>query len=142
MLPLSDSVMWLIAGLVLAGAEIFVGTFYLLVMGIACLLSAACAWMGLSTEWQFSVFAVALLVGGVAVKSLRKSTENPDADHLQNPDVGQMVTVEEWNADGTALVTYRGAQWMATAQAGEERKPGLYLIVEVAGARLVVKSAQ
>lgn len=139
-MEISSAVLWLIAGLVLAGAEIFVGTFYFLVMGVACLGAALTAWLDMSTAWQLSVFAVLVLAGGVAVRYLRDPKSAKEADALQNPDVGQHVTIKAWNADGTATVTYRGAQWTAVAVSGTACQPGVFEIAEVSGARLVVKN--
>lgn len=139
-MELSALWVWLVAGLVLAGAEILVGTFWLLVAGIACLLAAACAWAGISTAWQFSVFAVALIAGGILVRCLSRVTNHDDeASALQNADVGQIVMVFEWLEDGTARVDYRGTQWTAVAAAGQTPQAGRWRIVEVAGSRLVVE---
>lgn len=139
-MEISVAVMWLIAGLVLAGAEIFVGTFYFLVMGCACLGAALMAWLNFSLAWQFCVFAVLVLVGGVAVRYLREPKSAKESESLQNPDVGQHVTVKSWAADGTTTVNYRGAQWTATLQDGSLSRPGIFEIVRVEGARLVLKN--
>lgn len=138
-MEISSAVLWLIAGLVLAGSEIFVGTFYFLVMGVACLGAALTAWLNMSAAWQFCVFAVLVLVGGVAVRYLREPKSAKEADALQNLDVGQRVAIQAWNDDGTATVTYRGAQWTAVAVSGTVCQPGVFEIAEVSGARLVVK---
>ena len=53
-----------------------------------------------------------------------------------------MVVVHEWRADGTALVDYRGASWVATVASGEPRQTGNYLIKSVQGARLVLKKTE
>ena len=42
-------------------------------------------------------------------------------------------------ADGTATVMYRGAQWTARAEGVDSPAPGLWRIVRVEGARLVVE---
>ena len=131
---------WLVAGVVLAGAEILVGSFWLLVAGAACLLAAACAWSGFSAAWQFSVFAVALIAGGMLVRRLRCAGDRSgEAEALQHADVGQIVTVVRWLEDGTARVNYRGTQWTAVAAAGQTPEPGRWRIAEVAGSRLVVE---
>lgn len=137
----SSAVMWLVAGLVLAAAEIFVGTFYLLVMGVACIAAALVAWGDMTTAWQLSVFAVALLIGGVAVRYLKSGKSQKESEMLQNPDVGQRVTVSTWKSDKTAEVHYRGAQWTAVAVPEAVCEPGQFEIVEVQGARLVLKNA-
>lgn len=143
---ISATLLWLVAGLALGAAEILVGTFYLLVVAVSALLAAAAAWMGLSAGWQFSIFAVAIIAGGLVVRSYRgrMSAADHEADMLQNADRGQRVEVREWSADGTALVDYRGAQWRVRLAADvppEARAPGFFEIVLVDGAALVVRPA-
>jgi len=129
--------MWLIAGLVLCGAEMLVGTFYLLVLGAACLAAAGCAWLGLVVGWQCLAFAVVAVIGGLVVRHLR-GQQNDESDAIQNLDVGHSVRVQEWLEDGTALVQYRGTQWTAVAENGQQTVPGVYRIARVEGSRLVL----
>ncbi|MFC6520803.1 NfeD family protein [Undibacterium arcticum] len=51
------------------------------------------------------------------------------------------VTVDNWNVDDTARVMYRGAQWDVDLAAGERPVPGVYIIKEVQGSRLIVRRA-
>ena len=60
---------------------------------------------------------------------------NPDV----NLDIGESVHVDAWNADGTATVRYRGAQWTVVSRAGSTLSPGEYKVAEVVGSRLVVE---
>ncbi len=129
--------LWLIAGLVLCGAEMLVGTFYLLVLGAACLAAAGSAWLGLALGWQCLAFAVIAVIGGIVVRHLRLQ-QNDQSHALQNLDVGQTVQVDAWRQDGTAVVQYRGTQWTAVAQDGASKEPGMYRIVRVEGSRLVL----
>lgn len=138
-MDISAQWIWLVTGLILAGAEIFVGTFWLLVLGVGCLLAAALAWIGMPAAWQFSIFAAAVIVGGLLVHKLAGKARSEESDVLQHPDVGQSVTVAAWNEDRTAQVTYRGTQWTATAVAGSALQPGRWTIAQVQGARLVLK---
>ena len=62
---------WLIAGLILCGAEMLVGTFYLLVLGVSCLAAAGCAWLGLVVGWQCLAFAAVAVTGGLFVRHLK-----------------------------------------------------------------------
>ncbi|MBQ9240993.1 MAG: NfeD family protein [Duodenibacillus sp.] len=129
--------MWLIAGLILCGAEMLVGTFYLLVLGAACLAAAGCAWLGLVVGWQCLAFAAVAVIGGLVVRHLR-GQQNDESHAIQNLDVGQSVRVQAWNEDGTALVQYRGTQWTAVADEGVATTVGVYRIVRVEGSRLVL----
>ncbi len=45
------------------------------------------------------------------------------ADRNVNLDVGETVSIDQWNADGTASVKYRGAQWTAIHRPGRCRAP-------------------
>ena len=137
-MEISPVVCWLVAGLLLVGVDMLLGTFYLLVMGLAAGCGALAAWVGLSAGWQFSVFAAATIVGSLIVSRIR-SRRQGESEALQNPDVGHTVSVESWNADGTATVMYRGAQWTARAEGVDSPAPGLWRIVRVEGARLVVE---
>ena len=138
----SPEVLWLVVGLILGAAEILVGTFYLLVAAVACLLAAAAAWAELSAAWQLSAFAAAMIVGGLLVRRLKLAGESAEheADALQNADVGQRVSVQKWESDGSAFVDYRGAQWRVVTEPGEPGKVGIYEIVRVDGSRLVVRA--
>lgn len=141
---ISATLLWVVAGLVLGAAEILVGTFYLLVVAVSALLAAAAAWAGATVGWQFTVFAVAMIAGGLAVRRLRlrQGAADHEADSLQNPDRGQRVEVKTWDADGTALVNYRGAQWRVRLADGIDasaRTPGRFEIVSVDGAALIVR---
>ena len=138
-MEVSPIVCWIVAGLVLAGGDILLGTFYLLVMGAACLIAAAAAWGGMTLGWQFSIFAAATILGGLAVQRLR-SRKADESEALQHPDVGQSVSVLQWREDGTAFVSYRGARWSASpVRPGDAGAKGGWKIVRVEGSRLVIE---
>ncbi|HBZ58915.1 MAG TPA: hypothetical protein DEO49_07205 [Sutterella sp.] len=128
---------WLIAGLILCGAEMLVGTFYLLVLGVSCLAAAGCAWLGLVVGWQCLAFAAVAVTGGLFVRHL-KGQHNDESQAIQNLDVGHSVRVDAWNEDGTAFVQYRGTQWTAIADETVVKAPGVFRIARVEGARLVL----
>ena len=98
------------------------------------------AWADLTLGWQFSVFAVATIVGSLIVQRFR-SANSSESDALQQPDVGQTVTVKKWNDDGTAQVSYRGALWTAYTEQQSERSVGVWRIVRVEGTRLLIEPA-
>jgi hypothetical protein len=53
------------------------------------------------------------------------------------------VQVDEWNADGTAHVKYRGALVDRHPAPGQRAEPGAYRIVaELVGNRLMVKKPE
>jgi membrane protein implicated in regulation of membrane protease activity len=57
---------------------------------------------------------------------------------LRRLDVGQPVHVENWNADGTARVAYRGTQWTAELAAPDTPRARTMYIVAMRGSILVV----
>jgi membrane protein implicated in regulation of membrane protease activity len=136
----NSTLWWLLAGAAVV-LELLSGTVYLLLIGIAFAAAAIAAYLGLNLTAQLLVAAVA----GVALvlawsryrsRSRRQSSQaNPDL----NLDVGEILQVNAWDADGTALVHYRGAQWTAIARPGSTPTPGLHRIAEITGNRLVLE---
>lgn len=131
---------WLMTGAAVV-AELLTGTFYLLMLAIGLAAGALAAHLGVRMEAQL---VVAALVGGGAVVVcylLRRRTPGaqPAARNRDvNLDVGETVQVDTWDADGTAQVRYRGAQWTVLLRPGSAAAPGLYRVAEVVGSRLLV----
>lgn len=140
-MTISSAVIWLIAGLLLLGAEMLTGGFYFLVFGLSCFVSALLAWLDLSVPVQGIAAGVMILAGSCCVFYLKRRCTHKEADSLNNMDAGQLVTVSKVKADGTATVNYRGTMWQAYARTGELR-PGLWQIVAVNGPRLMLQPAQ
>lgn len=53
---------WVILGLILMIGEVFTTDFSLSCIGIACLVSALCSWIGLNIYWQIAIGAVTIFV--------------------------------------------------------------------------------
>ena len=138
---MADSTIWwlLTGGAVVI--ELITGTFYLLMLAIGLAAAALAAHLGVSQTVQIVVAAV---VGGGSVwawhlKRLKNPSEPPaQANANVNLDIGESVQVDAWNADGTATVRYRGAQWTVIQRAGRTPSTGEHRVVEVVGSRLVV----
>ena len=137
-----SSIWWLLAGAAVA-VELMTGTFYLLMLAAGLAAGAIAAYLGLAAIGQLLVAAA---VGGGAVaawhwhrsKGLRpiSASANPDV-HL---DIGEPVHVVRWNADGTASVHFRGAQWTAVAaDPGDAAAGGNFRIKALLGNRLVIE---
>lgn len=135
--------MWIWFGLAAVAliGEVASGTFYLLLVALGLAAGGAAAWFDAGFEWQLVACAVVALVGlfvlrrtGVLKKREVDAKSNADV-HL---DIGQTVEVESWTDAGIARVWYRGAHWQAELAAGQPREPGLYMISEVRGPRLVL----
>ena len=139
---MADSVYWWSAAGIAVAVELATGTFYLLMVAVGLAAGAIAAHTGASQPLQFAVAAV---IGGAAVTALRmqkrrappavSSHANPDV----NPDIGETVNVEHWQADGTASVRYRGANWTVVAAPGTKHVHGVHRVREVVGTRLVVE---
>lgn len=131
---------WLLAGTAIV-IELVTGTFYLLMLALGFAAAALAALLGASTTAQI-LFASA--VGGGAVIILHRirsknpkslpASANPDV----NMDIGETVQVDTWQADGTAQVHYRGAQWTVMHRPGNLPSSGPHRVAEVVGNRLLV----
>lgn len=140
---MSEATMWWIVAGVLIGLELATGTFYLLMLAFGLAAAALAASLGASHTVQFTVAAV---VGGGAVtlwhfirssRTANPSRSNPDV----NLDIGNLVHVSHWRADGTARVHHRGAPWDARFEGAEGAaalQPGDYVIRAIDGATLVL----
>jgi membrane protein implicated in regulation of membrane protease activity len=140
---MADWINWLVAAGVLVVLELFSGTFYLLMIAIGLGFGALAALAGVSVPFQTIVAAV---VGVIATLLLHRSRlgrparTNPARDPNVNLDIGQRITVDQWN-DGKARVMYRGALWDVELGHGDHPQAGDFKIVEVQGSRLIVSPA-
>jgi membrane protein implicated in regulation of membrane protease activity len=103
---------WAVLGLVLIVVELLTGTFYLLVLGIACFGAAAVAFFGAGFPLQVILAAVVAAVGVYVVHAYRARNA---ARQMAPVDRGQPARFERWidRAQGLARVQYRGASWDA-----------------------------
>ncbi|HEY6774037.1 MAG TPA: NfeD family protein [Oxalicibacterium sp.] len=143
---MADWMIWFAAACVLVILEMATGTFYLLMIAFGAAAGGIAAFVGLHGAAQCVIAAV---VAAVATAALRRSklgrSERVDAarDPAINLDIGQALEVGEWRiADGSgqaiARVMYRGALWDAELAPGGTAVPGLFIIREVRGNRLLL----
>src|SRR4051812_18352061 len=136
-----STIWWLLAGTAVA-VELVTGTFYLLMLAIGLAAGAVAAHAGGPVAAQL---VTAALIGGGAVTAwhLQRRRRPPEpaasANRDVNQDIGETVQVDTWNADGTASVKYRGANWTVIAAPGGARATGAHRVREVVGNRLVVE---
>lgn len=136
-----NAVHWLAIGLVLIAIEMAVGTFDLLWIGAAALLTAL-VYAGVlplpeaMTSWQgqlvtFSVLATALVIlGRTAFNGLRKpSTTHPSLNQRANSLVGQRAQVATAFAAGSGRVKVGDTTWSAESENGEDFAPGDTVVV-------------
>jgi len=119
---------WLLAGFGLVIIELLTGTFYLLMLGVACFGGAIVAYSGRGYETQIIVAAILAAAGcyGVHIYRAKNSKEQ-----MASVDAGQPANFENWvdEGGGLARVRYRGASWDAhvDGQGGLEAGALLYV---------------
>jgi len=128
--------MWWIAAMLLIGAELLTGTFYLLAVGIAVALGGVAAWLGAGFPLQFAIAGVLGVALTIVAHRWRLSRATPPLQ--PSLDVGQSVHVETWNPDGTARVAYRGSTWDAELAARDVPRAETMYIVATRGSVLVL----
>ena len=129
--------LWWIAAAILVGVEMMTGTFYLLIVALACVAAGFAAFVGLEPGWQWGVAAIVEVAGTLAVNRWKKKyASQPKLSN--NLDVGQRVSVLEWRDDGTARVAYRGTQWDAVLDSAATPRREQMMIVDMRGAQLVL----
>lgn len=123
---MDDYWLWWILAAVTIAAELMLGTFYLLAVGIAFAIGGIAALMGASLTVQLAVSGVLAVVLTMVAHRWRLSRVVPQEPPL---DVGQSVRVLGWKDDNSARVSYRGTQWDAElARAGESRAETMYIV--------------
>ena len=127
---------WWALAVVLVGAELFTGTFYLLAVGGAFALGGAAAWLGGSTPVQLLIGGVFGVAGTIAAHQWRKLHAMPAPQAAL--DVGQEVQVLAWHDNGTARVNYRGTQWDAEVAASSAARAQTMYIVATRGSTLII----
>jgi membrane protein implicated in regulation of membrane protease activity len=135
-----STVWWLLAGAAVA-VELLTGTFYLLMLALGMAGAAIAAQTGAGTVTQLLVAAI---VGGGAVvvwhqiRKKRPSDPSARSQRSVNLDVGETVQIDSWEANGTASVKYRGANWTAIHRPGVSPSAGAHRVSELVGNRLLV----
>jgi len=134
------TIWWVLAGILVA-VELGTGTFYLLMIAVGLAAGALAAHLGLSISAQV---ATAAIVGGGATalwhwRRYRNPRSEPASSNRDvNLDVGAHVLVQEWAADRTTRVTYRGSGWPARLAPGATPMIGQHEVVAVEGNWLVL----
>lgn len=139
---MSDSLIWLCFAGVLAICELFVGSFYLLLIAAAMGAASIAALLGASAVVQVLVASIFGVGSTLALRRLNKrrfSKVGASRDPNVNMDIGQTIPIdpEQW-ISGRARVMYRGAPWDAELAPGANPLAGSFTIFEVRGSCLVV----
>ena len=136
---MSGYVWWFVLGFGLLIAELLTGTFYLLVIALALGTAGVAALLGAPFPLQLLVAAVIGFGGSLWLRKSRGMRPAGADDPLQNMDVGQVIRIEHWAANGTARASYRGALWDVQLANGEATPaPGDYVIRDIQANRLIV----
>jgi len=138
---MDNSTWWWLAAGGLVAMELITGTFYLLMLALGLAAGAVAAHAGLTPMGQMLASATVgagAVVGLHYVRRRRPSAPSPRADRSVNLDIGEVVHIEAWQADGTASVKYRGAQWTAIHRPHMTPTPGPHRVAELVGNRLLV----
>ncbi|MFN3829295.1 membrane protein implicated in regulation of membrane protease activity [Tepidimonas ignava] len=138
---MDDATLWWVLAGALVAAELTSGTFLLLMLALGAVGGAVAAHAGLGVSQQLLAAAgvAGMSVAAWAWRRLRHRATTPPA--VAELDIGQTVYVAAWDADGTARVRYRGAEWVAEALPGSPPHPGAWRIHAVHGNRLVLQPA-
>ena len=134
------TVWWVLAGILVA-VELAIGTFYLLMIALGLAAAAVAAHLGMPLPAQIATAAV---IGGGATalwhwRRYRNPRSAPASSNRDvNLDIGAHVQVDEWAADRTTRVSYRGAGWPARLAPGATPTAGQHEVVAVEGNWLVL----
>lgn len=136
----SPTLWWLLAGALVA-AELATGTFYLLMVALGSAAGALAAHAGAGGSAQI-VAAAVVAAGATAAWHFKRAraprSAPPETNRDVNLDIGGSVRVEQWSTDGSARVSYRGANWTVRHQGAGAPAPGEHVIVSVSGNELGV----
>ncbi len=128
-------VFWFTLAAVFLGVEVATGTFYFLVLSVAAVIGGILAMSGLGITLQYAIPSVLAVAGTMLVRQMKKSQRAaPDL----SLDIGQAVKVVSWNADGSARVHYRGAEWDAEPESPAMPHEGQHYIKAMQGNKLII----
>jgi membrane protein implicated in regulation of membrane protease activity len=140
----SAATLWWVAAGLLVTAELFAGSFYMLMLALGCAAGALAASTGMGMTAQ--VFTAALVGAGTTAVWHFKRARSPrsapvESNRDANLDIGESLQVPAWNGEGVARVSYRGSAWNVVFRGPGAPAPGEHVIVAVQGNRLIVSPA-
>lgn len=145
---MADWALWFVVAGILVVVEIFIGTFYLLMLALGCVTGCIVALAGPGIPFQFVAAGIVGFIATLLLKRSRftsKNRHNPAHDPNVNLDIGKTLTVDEWQsvlgAPSWARVSYRGTMWDVELGRGAEPRSGTFVIREVRANRLIVENA-
>ena len=131
---------WLIVAGILLIAELLTGTFYLLMLALASVVTWFAMQAGAGFLMQAVVFLISASVLIYITRRLRVQLNQKNKPNLaDNLDAGQIITVQNW-IDGVGHTHYRGTQWRVLLDASDDAPltDGSYRIVKLEGVQIRV----
>ncbi len=138
---MSAWVFWWILALILIGAEMLTGSFYLLALGVAMVAGGLVDFFGGSLLVQFVTTGILGSSGCFMAYYYQQANKKKHKVQMEF-DLGQRVQVLKWNDDGSARVFYRGSQWDAIAATPQTPRNKEMIIVKMQGSVLVLGENQ
>jgi membrane protein implicated in regulation of membrane protease activity len=144
---MSEAQLWLVAGVILFILEIITPGYVLANFGVAALVSALSAWLGVSLTWQIIIFIVVSLISFVTVRPiltrtmLNKGKPTPTGAAAL---VGRTARVVETIPDAPDFgrVQIDGDNWMAASLDGQAIEQGTVVqVIRVESIKLFVQRA-
>ena len=140
---LSPMMLWFIATIAILGAEMLIGTYYLLALACGALVGGLTAYFSHTIDHQFTAAGIATFVSIIGTYYYKRAKRGKEAKLKLNPnclDAGAVITVNKVNADGSGSTTYRGASWQVLCTNGDLVKDLNYTILDIKGSVLIVSS--
>ena len=112
---------WLNAAVILVVLEMFVGTFYLLVIATALATVGLTEWLfGTGMEFNLALLGILCFGGIFLARRYQKRRSRANVQVNQPLDLNQVVKVEQHLHDNVYQVHYRGAVWQAQLQDSDD----------------------
>ena len=131
---------WLVVAGILLLLELSTGTFYLLMLAVASLIT----WFAMQAGAGFLAQAIVFLISAALLVYITRSVRAQQSKHdtpslADNLDAGEHIHVEQWQ-DRVGRTHYRGAQWAVVLDDDDEEAltDGSYIIVRLDGTRVRV----
>jgi membrane protein implicated in regulation of membrane protease activity len=127
---MTEAVVWLVAGLVLLGVELFTGTFVLVMLSGGALAAGAAAFAGLPTAINAVIFAVVSVALVFGVRPALRRRMHVELDPVRHNPVGEGALVVRRVDRYGGQIKIDGELWSARAlEDGRVFEPGERVIV-------------
>ena len=136
----ASTIWWILTG-VLVAAELFTGTFYLLLLALAAGFGGLGANAGFGVVTQISVAAVTGVFSLLVWRTLklRRLKQNGPEIATDSLDIGQTVFISEWCVTGPTRVHYRGTEWSCALTAEAHPIAGPHRIAQILNNQLILE---